>query len=392
VERQRKATVDLDAWLLHPVAGYFIFLLVMGGLFCFLFYVSAPFMDAIDASFSLLGRVVAPWLPNSLQNFVVNGLLSGVAGVMVFVPQIAMLFFGLGIMESSGFLARSAVLIDHPFRKVGLNGRSFVPLLSGCACAVPAILATRVIPNQRVRRLTMAIIPLMQCSARLPVYGLLLSTLFTSSLAKAMALTGIYVISIFISAVVLAVANRWVPSSRNADAPFIIELPKWRWPDFQGLVRDTFRKTSKFLVGAGPIILGISLGLWGMAEIQINNQPLIYILGHFISPIVQPMGVDWRVGVAILLSFAAREVFVSALAIVHHMSSQSLADSVASTHGLFTPASAVGLVLFFMVAMQCGATVVVLKNEMKSLRWPILILVAYICLAYALAVLANMVL
>jgi ferrous iron transport protein B len=303
-----------------------------------------------------------------------------------------MLFFGLGIMESSGFLARSAVLIDHPFRKVGLNGRSFVPLLSGCACAVPAILATRVIPNQRVRRLTMAIIPLMQCSARLPVYGLLLSTLFTSSLAKAMALTGIYVISIFISAVVLAVANRWVPSSRNADAPFIIELPKWRWPDFQGLVRDTFRKTSKFLVGAGPIILGISLGLWGMAEIQINNQPLIYILGHFISPIVQPMGVDWRVGVAILLSFAAREVFVSALAIVHHMSSQSLADSVASTHGLFTPASAVGLVLFFMVAMQCGATVVVLKNEMKSLRWPILILVAYICLAYALAVLANMVL
>ena len=385
---------DLDSWLLHPVLGYGFFIASMIGMFCVLFFLASPFMTLIEVAFDFFGESVGSLIKNEpINNFLVNGLIAGLGGVVIFVPQIVLLFFGLGIMESSGFLARSAVLIDKPLSKIGLNGRSFVPLLSGCACAIPAILATRVISNKRVRMLTMMAIPLMQCTARLPVYGLLLAVLFDNALAVAIGLTSIYLLSLIVSAIIIGIANYVSFPKGNENEPFIMELPEWRWPSWRQLIKDTKRKTSKFLTDAGPIIFSISIILWGLAEIQWQETPLIYHIGQWIEPIFKPMGVNWQVGVAILLSFAAREVFVSALAIVYQTSEQALLNMTSATnqsiHTLFDTGAAIGLILFFMVAMQCGATFVVLKKEMGQYRTPSIILITFIVIAYFLAITAN---
>lgn len=381
---------DLDRWLLHPLAGYVAFIGIMVSFFSMLFYLAVPAMDMIDTVFATISEFASDQIQHEgINNFIVNGIIAGIGGVVIFIPQIALLFFGLGIMESTGFLARSAVLIDRPLSKIGLNGRSFVPLLSGFACAIPAILATRVIPNRRVRILTMLGIPLMQCAARLPVYGLLLGALFTSPMLGGIGLTTIYVLSILIAGVIIGIANRVL--TLEAPAPFIIELPTWRWPMWRELLMDTCRKTNRFLLGAGPIILGVSILIWACAEINVRDQPIIYWIGQAIEPIFKPMGVDWKVGVAILLSFAAREVFVSSLAMVYQVSDPSL-TTIASINKLAVfsdTGTVIGLILFFIVAMQCGATVGVLKKEMGNIKWPSLILVAYMLIAYALSVIAN---
>ncbi|MGA0242509.1 MAG: ferrous iron transporter B [Candidatus Marinamargulisbacteria bacterium] len=393
----RPYSLDLDRVLLHPVGGYIIFVGVMVAFFSLLFFVATPFVDGIEFLLSVCSKTIFQWLPDTLwRHFLINGLLAGVGGVLVFVPQIALLFLGMGIMEATGFLARSAALIDKPLSKIGLNGRSFVPLLSGCACAIPAILATRTIPNKRVRYFTMAVVPLMQCSARLPVYGLLLGALFSSPWQGALGLTAIYMASMVLSGVLVGIANRWVPNTHGKNQ-FMIQLPTWRWPDPFQLIRDVTLKTSRFLTGAGPIILGISIILWGVSEYTYQGQPLIYLIGQWIEPLFKPMGVDWRVGVAILLSFTAREVFVSALAVVFQVSEGSLFEIgnlsqltwLGESTPLFTTSSLIGLVLFFMIAMQCGATWAVLKKEMGQYKWPTFILVGYIGIAYGLAVLVN---
>ena len=393
-----KPRFDLDRWLLHPIFGYLVFIGLMVLFFSSIFIAANPFIDAIDGAFGWLGGVVESKMNDSIwRNFIVNGLIAGIGGVLVFVPQISFLFFGIGCMEATGYLARSAVLIDRPLSKIGLNGRSFVPLLAGCACAIPAIMATRTIANRRVRFLTMLAVPLMQCSARLPVYGLLLGALFVSPIAGAIGLTSIYIGSIILAAVIVGIANRSSAIVHDEPDHFIMQLPTWRWPVWSQLFADVIRRTKSFVVGAGPIIVGISIVLWALAEIQWSGQPLIYTFGQWIEPIFSPMGVDWRVGVALILSFAAREVFVSALLVVFQLSESAivnLATLPELTHAttqqpLFTTGSMVGLILFFMVAMQCGATYAVLKKEMGNLRWPTIILVGYIVLAYALAVLAN---
>ena len=385
--------IDLDQWLLHPILGYVFFISIMVGFFSLLFFAATPFIDFIDGAFTMLGSGVAKHMPSGLfQNFVVNGLIAGFGGIIVFVPQIALLFLGMGVMEATGFLARSAVLIDKPLSKIGLNGRSFVPLLSGCACAIPAILATRTISNKRVRWLTMLAIPLMQCAARLPVFGLLLGALFASPLHGAIGLTVIYLGSVVLAAVIVGITNRFAFKKDPYPNEFMIQLPKkWRWPQWSELIRSMIKRTNAFITGAGPIIFIISLILWAISEIHIGSSPLIYIIGQWIEPIFKPMGVDWRVGVALILSFAAREVFVSALAVVFQLSEDAafsltnltMADSVTP---LFSTGTIIGLILFFMVAMQCGATYAVLKKEMASAKWPNLILIGYILLAYGLAV------
>ena len=228
--------IDLDQWLLHPILGYVFFISIMVGFFSLLFFAATPFIDFIDGAFTMLGSGVAKHMPSGLfQNFVVNGLIAGFGGIIVFVPQIALLFFGMGVMEATGFLARSAVLIDKPLSKIGLNGRSFVPLLSGCACAIPAILATRTISNKRVRWLTMLAIPLMQCAARLPVFGLLLGALFASPLHGAIGLTVIYLGSVVLAAVIVGITNRFAFKKDPYPNEFMIQLPKWRWPQWRSL-------------------------------------------------------------------------------------------------------------------------------------------------------------
>jgi ferrous iron transport protein B len=395
---QFKKGIDLDRFLLHPIGGYVLFLGIMVGFFRLLFFAATPFIAAIDSLFGWCGSFLQLILPSGLlSDFIVNGLIAGVGGVVVFVPQILILFIGLGIMESTGYLARSAVLIDKPLSKIGLNGRSFVPLLSGCACAIPAILATRNIPDKRVRFLTMIAIPLMQCAARLPVYGLLLAALFTSPFYGAIGLTLIYVFSVVLSALIVSVANIFTPKTSTKQVEFLMQLPKWRMPDWHQLIMNSLTKTSRFLTGAGPIIVCITIILWILATIEYNSQPLINFFGQLIEPIFKPMGVDWRVGVALILSFAAREVFVSALAVVFQLSEASLFDlsnlsnlTFSSTgEPIFTTGSIIGLILFFMVAMQCGATLAVLKKEMQGFKVPFILLVLYILIAYVLAIIAN---
>ena len=267
---QFKKGIDLDRFLLHPIGGYVLFLGIMLGFFSLLFFAASPFIDAIDGLFGWVGSSLQSILPSGIfSDFIVNGLIAGVGGVVVFVPQILILFIGLGIMESTGYLARSAVLIDKPLSKIGLNGRSFVPLLSGCACAIPAILATRNIPDKRVRFLTMIAIPLMQCAARLPVYGLLLAALFTSPFYGAIGLTSIYIFSVVLSALIVGVANIFTPKSSTKQVEFLMQLPKWRMPDWHQLIMNSLTKTSRFLTGAGPIIVGITVILWVLATIEV---------------------------------------------------------------------------------------------------------------------------
>ncbi|MEK9727043.1 MAG: ferrous iron transporter B [Candidatus Margulisiibacteriota bacterium] len=392
-----KKHFDLDRILLHPIWGYISFLGIMLGFFSLLFFAATPFIDAIDLTFVWGGELIRGILPAGLvADFIVDGLIAGLGGVLVFVPQILFLFIGIGLMEGSGYLARSAVLIDKPLSKVGLNGRSFVPLLSGCACAIPAILATRNIPNKKVRFLTMIAVPLMQCSARLPVYGLLLAALFESPIHGALGLTAIYVGSIIFSGIIVAIINLF-SAQKSQPGEFIIQLPQWRIPKWKELLTNSLIKTSRFITGAGPIIVSITVILWMLGSVELNNQPIINQIGQWIEPLFLPMGVDWRVGVALIFSFAAREVFVSALIVVFQLSDGDLFSltqlsnlKIESTGELlFTNGSIIGLILFFMIAMQCGATFAVLKKEMNNYKVPSIIVISYFGIAYFLAVLEN---
>ena len=375
---------DWDRIFLHPVGGFMGFVGGMAMLFSLLLYAAAPFMDMVGALFDGLAQWVGIGVPPGwIRDGLTQGIIPGLASVLVFVPQIFLLFWGIGVLESSGYLARSAVLVDKPLSLIGLNGRSFVPLLSGCACAIPAILATRSIPHKRVRWLTIMAIPLMQCSARLPVYGVLLAALSHQPLVAGVGLTGIYVGSVMIAAVVVALANRYVSPSTSGD--FMIQLPSWRMPDWVYLVRHSMRKTREFIKRAGPIIMIISVGLWAASAINVAGQPVMHHVGQWMAPIFAPMGLDWRVGVAVLISFAAREVFVSALAVLVPESVMGIGPSILS------PAAIMGLIVFFMVSMQCGATVAVIKHETQSLRFAVALLGGYVSLGYGLAVLMRMV-
>lgn len=387
----------IDRILLHPIWGYGVFLGIMSTLFYLSFYFTSPLVDAIDGSFAwLIEKMVTAFPHNALIDFIANGLLAGMAGILVFVPPIAALVFSLGLLENSGYLARSAALIDKPLSYIGLNGRSFLPLLSGCACAIPAVLATRTIANPWVRKLTILVIPLMQCAARLPVYGLLLSILFSSAFIKAAALTGIYFFSFILSAAIAAIAH-FCSKNKNKHDHFIMELPALSKPSLAIIGQNVVRQCKNFIKGAGPLILLFSVILWFIANYPSPDASFLYSLGQWIEPIFKPMGLDWRVGVAIILSFAAREVFVAALLLVLNIGSegvQSIAEISAitfenSNQALFTPGSTLGLILFFMVAMQCAATVATIHKETGSFKIPGVQLVTYIVLAYALAVSSN---
>jgi len=385
---------DWDTLFLHPLLGPLLFLGVMAFFFYSIFAFSAPFMDVIEWGVGAVHAGVTAILPaHFLTTLLTEGIINGIGAVLVFVPQIACLFLGIGLMESTGYLARGAVIIDRPLALIGLNGRCFVPLLSGFACSIPALLATRHIQQEKVKKICCFIIPLMQCSARLPVYGLLLGLLFgQDALKSALALTGIYAGSLLLGALVAVCIAPFVKGSVNRQ--FNIELPAWRLPYLKPIWQQVVKQTHSFIAGAGPLILVIAILLWIIDTYPHPEASFAMKIGQFIEPLFLPMGVDWRVGVAILLSFAAREVFVSALAVMFRFSGSdtSLATvltdaSIASTNTpVFTVASMTALIIFFMVAMQCGATVAVVRKEMKSTMFSVVQLGVYIGLAYGMAV------
>ena len=424
-------TGGADRILLHPVYGLGIFLLAMFVIFTSIFWLATPFMDGIDAAFGWGIDSLKHWLPNSwLVDLVADGAVGGVGTVVVFLPQILILFFAMGYLEDSGYLARGAALVDKPLSKIGLNGKSFVPLLSGYACAIPAMMAARTIPNRYERNLTIFIIPLMSCSARLPVYTLLLAFITPRSQPwiGGLALTGLYLAGLFVGALASTIISKII---KNKEASgFILELPALRKPVLKVVAASTYHKAEQYLRKAGMTIVVISLGLWVLTHTPPQARVAVpptatpeaaaatpapaadgseYVavthsyaaqLGRFLEPVTRPMGLDWRGGVAMICGFAAREVFVSAMALMYRIDDtggdQGLADKLLARMAevrfedtgekVFTISSVLGVILFFMIALQCFSTVAVARHETGGWKLASLQLALYTGAAYVLTV------
>ncbi len=393
-------TYDPDQLLLHTIWGPLIFCGFLFTGFWSVFSIAEPMMNNIDAlSLSIQAGVTTLLPPGIVTTILAKGIIPSIGGILIFVPQIALLFLLIGILESSGYLARGAALLDHPLSKIGLNGRSFAPLLSGFVCAIPAILSARTIPNKKERLITQLVIPLMSCSARLPVYGLLLTLLAIrySPAVASIGMISIYGISILIGAGISTLLNSWIPKTENTG--FYIELPKLQKPDFKVIIVQSMHQTIQFIKKAGPIIFIVGLTLWALSAYPTPQHSYAKWIGKYLNPIWTPMGVDWRVGVALILSFAAREIFVSAIAVIFAIESSRI--SIINTLGnatlsngtpLFSKASIIGLIIFFMISMQCMSTMAVLKQETGQWKWPIIITIMYTFLGYLAAVVAYQVL
>lgn len=396
-----------DRVLLHPFWGIVIFVCVMGLLFSSIFWMARPVMDLVDHVFSFLASRSTEALGGGFfGDFIGNGLIAGAGSVLIFVPQIFILFFGLHLLEDSGYLARAATLVDRPFQKIGLSGRSFVPLLSGFACAVPGVMAIRNLRSPREKWIATFILPLMTCSARLPVYALLLYFLFQGQAAwkPGLALAGLYLLSVVLGAIAALILNRMLKVQKPA--PFIMELPFYRRPKWNVVFRTSLAKTKSYVIKAGPTIFGFVLLLWlgthfpgihAPTPTERLKQSVVGQMGQRLEPVFRPMGSDWRVGVSLMSAFVAREVFVSSLAVILNVTAQSqgIQDSLLAQmrdarmpdgHSLFTPASVAALIVFFMVALQCLSTTGVVWRETKSLKFAVTQILILNGIAYVLAI------
>ncbi|MEK7404519.1 MAG: ferrous iron transporter B [Acidobacteriota bacterium] len=396
-------TQRLDAVFLHPVAGPLIFLAVVVGVFQTIFSGARPLMDGLQALINWSGGRVAAVLPDSpLRSLVIDGVWSGVGAVVVFLPQILLLFLFIGLLEDSGYLARAALIADRTMARVGLQGKSFIPLVSAYACAVPAILATRTIENKRDRIATILVAPLMTCSARLPVYTLIIAAFLPERpLAgpllgtRAAALLGLYALG-FAAAVLTA---RVLKSSilKSERAAFLLEMPPYRWPTLASLGLRLFDRAKIFLRRAGTIILGVAIVLWVLAHLPLKDgqappieQSLAGMLGRAVEPVIKPLGFNWKIGVGLITSLAAREVIVGTLGTIYGI------EGDASSAGLqqavrrdLTPAGAVALLIFFAFAMQCMSTIAVVRRETGGWKWPAVQFAYLGVLAYVGAFLAH---
>lgn len=402
------ATLKIDKWLMHPVLGLVLFAAIMTGLFTSIFWLAQPGMDFIDETFSgWADAVIAAGGGSLFADFIANGLIGGVGSVLVFLPQIVILFLVMGLLEDSGYLARAGALVDKPLSLIGLNGRAFVPLLSGYACAIPAMMAARTIPNRKERLLTLFAIPLMSCSARLPVWALLLGLLFPGDAIKAgLTLTLIYLGSLMMGAIAATVASRFIQN--KGDSWFLLELPAYRLPKLRVVIRNVLTRSNSYIRRAGLTIVVISVSVWILStfpnyKIEDANEKLsqsyLAQVGHFLDPVMSPMGGDWRMGVGVLSAFAAREVFVSTMTVVFRVSSDGSEDEAAeglmnvlSTATLadgtkmFTVSTIIGLIIYFMISLQCLPTVAVARAESGSRQFALIQLGVFVGGAYILAV------
>ncbi len=402
-------SLKIDSWLLHPFFGFIFFIVIMGFLFSSIFWVAAPFMELVDSFFSLTVKYVVGLAPDELwSDFLGNGIIASFGAALIFVPQIFILFFGIGLLEGSGYLARAATIIDKPFSLIGMSGRSFVPILSGFACAVPAMISTRNISSSRDRWITTFILPLMTCSARLPVYALLLAFIFRNeaSWKPGLVLALLYLGSILVGAIVAGVLNKFLAKKDNSF--FMMEHPLYRRPRWDVLFRQAFNRTMSYVKRAGPAIFVFAVLVWVTSTFPHYNEkdPQVRLsqsylgqVGVILEPIMEPIGSDWRVGIGLLSAFAAREVFVSSLAIVFNITAEDevqqkvgLLDQMTlavdkNGHSVFTVASVSALIVFFMIALQCMSTFAVAMKEMASWKFAVSQLVSFNLIAYVLAVL-----
>lgn len=426
-------TERLDKVLLHNVGGYLIFFTILLFVFQAIFNLSTPPMDWIENSFSDGSLWLASLLPESLlTDLLIDGIIAGIGGIVIFIPQIVILFAIISILDETGYMARVMFLTDKTMSRFGLNGKSIVPLISGTACAVPAIMATRNITSWKERLTTIMVTPLMSCSARLPVYIIFISLIIPSAAVfgplslQSLVLAGLYLGGFLAALISGAIFNKILPNDTKEDSFFIMELPSYKLPQWRSVGITIYQKTSNFVWEAGKIIIAISIILWVLATygppaamqqaeqdaIELyQNQPNIaeseaaliaskqleasYIghVGHFIEPVIRPLGYDWKIGIALITSFAAREVFVSTMATIYSVGDAdgtegTLLDKLRNERNpktgelVFSTATSFSLLVFYLFAMQCMATLAIVQRETKSWKWPMIQLVYMTALAY----------
>lgn len=424
----------LDSILLHRVWGYVILLAVLFLLFQSVFWLASYPMDGIEWSFSVLSGWLGNVLPNGLlTDLFINGIVAGLSGILVFIPQIMILFGLITLLEDSGYMARISFLTDKLMRKVGLNGKSVMPMISGYACAVPAIMSARSIENTKERLLTIMVTPLMSCSARLPVYTILIALVIPSKLYFGfLSMQGLMLMALYLMGTVFALIVSWVMKwfiKSRERSYFILELPMYRSPRWKNMLHTMVNKAKIFVVEAGKIIMIISVLLWAMStygpkkemhkvtekyEMLINANPTqaqelerergaaylessyAGILGRAIEPVIRPLGYDWKIGIALITSFAAREVFVGTMATLYSVEESNADNNLTLRQKMqaavkkdgtpvYTVATGVSLMVFYMLAMQCMSTVVIVYRELRSWKWPLIQILYMTGLAYIMS-------
>lgn len=422
---QQLLTEKLDRLLVHPFWGYVILGVLLLLIFNCVFFLAEYPMAWIEESFTALGEWVATHLPEGpLNSLLVDGIIAGLSGIVVFAPQIFILFYFLYILEDSGYMARVVFLMDRLLRPFGLNGKSIVPLVSGAACAVPAVMSARNIENTKERLLTVLVTPLMACSARLPIYSIIIALIIPSGTLlgfisyKALALMGMYLLGF-----VVALCSSWVLKhliKAKEKSYLVMDLPTYKMPLWKNDFKLTLGKVWDFISNAGKIIFAVSIILWALAyfgpkqnqnewiaaDVEMQDSYLAKV-GDVIAPVVQPLGYDWKMGIGIITSFAAREVFVGTIAILYGLDEEldpeteegereiltkMKADVKPNGEKVFSFATGFSLLIFYAFAMQCIATIATVYRETKSLKWTLGQLVGMSGLAYLLAFLVYQIL
>ena len=428
----RNAATDLrsrlDRVLIHKFWGYAIFFLILMTIFQFIFDWSSIPQDFIDSSFVALAESTKNNLPPGLfTDLVSEGVIPGLGGIVIFIPQIALLFLFISILEETGYMSRVVFLMDRGLRRFGLSGKSVLPLISGTACAIPAVMATRNIENWKERLITILVTPFTTCSARLPVYAILISLVIPQGSFLGLSYQGLTLMGLYFVGFAMALVAAWIlhlTLDLKFKSYFVVEMPNYKWPLFKNVALTVWEKTRSFVTEAGKIILAISILLWIMASYgpgeefqeaetiitqtyplldeaqrdgKINAYKLehsyIGILGKAIEPAIAPLGYDWKIGIALISSFAAREVFVGTLATIYNVESDGhetiknrMAAEVRSDgNPLFNFASGISLMLFYAFAMQCMSTLAIVKKETNTWRWPMVQLFGMTLLAYGVA-------
>jgi ferrous iron transport protein B len=431
--------IKLDRILTHKVWGYLIFGIILLTIFQAIYDWSSIPMDFIDSTFASLSEWVKTTLPaGAFTNLLAEGIISGLGGVVIFIPQIAFLFLFIALLEESGYMSRVVFLMDRIMRRFGLSGKSVVPLISGTACAIPAIMATRNIENWKERLITILVTPFTTCSARLPVYLIIIALVIPEGrVLGAISYQALTLLLLYLIGFGAAVGSAWILNKVlkiKSKTFFVVEMPNYKVPLLKNVGLTVVEKTKSFVFGAGKIILAISIVLWFLASYgpgeNFNNAETIVtqqyaldnltddelqrkidshklehsfigIAGHAIEPVIRPLGYDWKIGIAIVSSFAAREVFVGTLATIYSVGNDEeetiknrMAGEVNPILGgpLFNFASGISLLLFYAFAMQCMSTLAIVKRETNSWKWPIYQLVIMSTFAYIVALVAFQIL
>ena len=438
--KARDLRSKLDRVLIHKVWGYVIFFIILLTIFQAIYDWATFPMDLIDTTFAGLAEWVKSSYPNGgkVTDLVAEGIVSGVGGIVIFIPQIAFLFLFISILEESGYMSRVVFLMDRIMRRFGLSGKSLVPLISGTACAIPAVMATRNIENWKERLITILVTPFTTCSARLPVYLIIIALVIPEGYIFGLSFQALTLMLLYLIGFGMAVFSAYVLDrimKTNRKTFFVVEMPNYKLPLLKNVLITVFEKTKTFVFEAGKIILAISVILWVLAsygpgdkfnnaeaivaeqyanlsDAKIDDKVAAYrlehsyigIIGKTIEPVIKPLGYDWKIGIGLVASFAAREVFVGTLATIYSVGSATENESIDTIktkmsneiyedgRKVFTFASGISLLLFYAFAMQCMSTLAIVKRETKSWKWPMIQLIGMSTIAYIFALIAFQIL